>query len=87
MKQKKNLLDYNQQYNIAEKFIIHNTNDENIPINYKMTSQTWSDVISKWSGTEISTAAINDVMADLGVKSVQLAKGSEIYVFACAISK
>ena len=87
MKQKKNLLDYNQQYNIAEKFIIHNTNDENIPINYKMTTQTWADVISKWSGTEISIAAVNEVMADLGVESVQLAKGTEIFVFACTVSK
>ncbi len=80
-------LDYEQQYNIAEKFIIHNTNEKTIPINYKMNSQTCADVISRWCGTEISTAAINEVMADLGVKSVQLAKGSEIYVFACAISK
>ncbi len=80
-------LDYEQQYNIAEKFIIHNTNDENIPINYKMTSQTWADVISKWAGVEISIAAVNEVMEDLGVERVRLAAGTEIYVFACTVSK
>jgi hypothetical protein len=44
-------------------------------------------VISKWAGVEISINAINEVMGDLDVKRVQLAKGTEIYVFACAISK
>lgn len=85
MKTKK--VNFEQQCNIVEKYIIHNTNEKKMPINYKMTSQTWANVISKWAGVEISTKAINLIMFDLQIESKELAQGSDIFVFACAISK
>jgi|GEM_PF-5039703 len=80
-------VNFEQQCNIAERFIIHNTNEKHIPINYKMTSQTWADVISKWSGTQISIEAVNEVMADLNVERTEIATGTGIFVFACAVCK
>jgi hypothetical protein len=80
-------LNYEQQYNIAEKFILYNTKVLEDRLNYKMTSRTWVNVISKWAGVEISIGAVNEVMRYLEIESVRLAEGTEIYVFACDIIK
>jgi hypothetical protein len=75
----------NQEYCITETFIIHNTNEKSISINYKMTSQTLANIISKWAGVPISPETINIVMKDLKIESEEISFGSGVYVFACDV--
>lgn len=83
MKAKK--LHYSEQYRIAEKFITYNTNDDIIPLNYKMTSQTWAEIITKWSGVEVSTEVVIEVCDELDIERKEICDG--VYVFAMTVSK
>jgi len=85
MKAKKTILDYKSQYQLADSFIIHNTNEHDVPINYKMTSQTWSELISKWAGVEVSPEVVIDVCKEYKIENSEICKG--VFVFAMKVSK
>lgn len=85
MKAKKTILDYDDQYSLVESFIVHNTNENHVPLNYKMTSQTWSELISKWSGVEISPEVVIDVCKEYNIESREICKG--VFVFAMKVNK
>ncbi len=78
-------LDYNDQYKMVESFIVHNTNEEEVPLNYKMTSQTWAELVSKWAGVEISPKVVIDVCKEFAIDNREICKG--VFVFAMTVNK
>jgi len=82
---KKTVLSYEEQYYIADGYILNNTNENVIPLNYKMTSVTWAQMISKWCGGEISIEAVNEACENYGIEKSKLYEG--VYVFAMELSK
>lgn len=80
------IVDYENQFQIADKFIMYNTSGEcDLPLNYKMTSRTWADVISKWSGVDICTKAVIEVCEFYGIEKKEI--GGGVFVFAMKLNK
>ena len=84
MKTKKTILNYDDQYSLVESFIIHNTNEHNIPLNYKLTSHGWALEISKWAGVEVSPDVVIDVCKEYKIESREICRG--VFVFAMEVS-
>lgn len=82
---KSKVLDYESQYQLADSFIVHNTNEQTVPINYKMTSQTWAELISKWSGVEVSPDVVIEVCKQYSIESKEICRG--VFVFAMKVIK
>jgi hypothetical protein len=71
-----------QQFQIVETFLIHCTSEKDIKkINYKLTSDGWAKLISKWSGVEISPETVNEVFInEYSIENVKICEG--VYCFA-----